>query len=87
MQQEDTIIAKQSLKIGKTESFVNKLSEILIKYEKQNTELKARGEFNLQQSNFTMKRCVEEIGSFVIKMYLKKNIKSKKGLGRSYGYK
>lgn len=68
---EDDVIAKESLEEGKIESFVNKSSELLEKYQKQNAKLKSKGKFNLQQANYTMKRFAEELSSFTIKKYLR----------------
>ena len=49
------------------EKQINKISEILSKYEKENEALKEKGKFNLQQANYTMKRFAEELGSYFIK--------------------
>jgi len=49
------------------EAHVNKASELLNKFEKQNEELKRKGKFNLQQANYTMKRLTEELASYFIK--------------------
>lgn len=51
-----------------TESItLEKIAEILTKYEKENIVLNAKGKFNVQQANYTMKRFAEEFGSWVIK--------------------
>jgi len=52
---------------NQTEKLINFLSEELSISERENTLLKAKGKFNCQQANFTMKRLTERIGSYVIK--------------------
>jgi len=51
----------------KEEQLINFLMEELSISEKENVLLKAKGQFNCQQANNTMKRLVERIGSYVIK--------------------
>lgn len=56
------------------EKQINKISELLSKYEEQNALLKAKGQFNLQQANYTMKRFAEELGSYFLKELKTENI-------------
>ena len=54
-------------KLGQTEKFMNFLMEELSISDRENILLKAKGQFNCQQANNTMKRFAERIGSYVIK--------------------
>ncbi len=49
------------------EEQINKVGELLSKYEEQNLVLKGKGKFNMQQANYTMKRLAEELASYFIK--------------------
>jgi len=57
------------------EKQINKISELLSKYERENLVLKAKRQFNLQQANFTMKRFAEELGSYFLKEIKSQQIK------------
>jgi len=48
---------------------IEKLMKELTKAEKENKELKAKGKFNMQQANNTMKRLTERLGSYFIKEF------------------
>jgi len=61
-----------------TEQRINKISELLQKYEDQNQILKDKGKFNMQQSNNTMKRLAQEMGSYFLKELKTGNVQKTK---------
>jgi len=63
----------------KTEKRINKIAELLQKYEEENKILKEKGRFNMQQANNTMKRFAEEMGSYFLKEIKEINSQLPKG--------
>jgi len=57
-----------------TKQRINKISELLQKHVNQNQILKDKGKFNMQQSNNTMKRLAQEMGSYFLKELKSSNL-------------